>query len=398
MLDDLGVKERGIMAHVAKYSKGALGHMFAHYERAKDKDGEYIKFGNEDIDTNKSHLNYNLAPNHNMSQGEFVKKRCSEVKCLNRKDVNVMCSWVVTAPKDLNPNLHKNFFKESYKFLENRYGADNVVSAHVHMDEKTPHMHFAFVPVVYDAKKDVLKVSAKEKVCKTDLQTFHQDLEKHLERALGREINILNEATKEGNKSIDELKRQSATERLQEVNEKASKIVSKAHNEVQAIKDSLIPLKAEYEAKKAYVREADRISQVSMMYPSEIKVTEKGFINKQKFVTVPAEMWEAKHISANEKSYLERATEKLDNNIKEFNGTTTSHKIESLSKRVMELERKNSSLSSENRKLEDKIDKTYNKINNVLNKLPGNVAEQFIKAWEDLAKNHNRNLDMDRGR
>lgn len=49
------------------------------------------------------------------------------------------------------------------------------------------------------------------------------------------------------------------------------------------------------------MREADRISQVSMMYPSEVKVTEKGFINKQKFVTVPAKMWEAKHISANEK-------------------------------------------------------------------------------------------------
>lgn len=146
------------------------------------------------------------------------------------------------------------------------------------------------------------------------------------------------------------------------------------------------------------MREADRISQVSMMYPSEVKVTEKGFINKQKFVTVPAEMWEAKHISANEKSYLERATEKLDKNIKEFKNTSTSDKIESLSKRVDELERKNSSLSSENRKLEAKIDKTYNKINNVLNRLPGNVAEQFIKAWEDLAKNHNRNLDIDRGR
>lgn len=34
------------MAHVAKYTKGALGHMFAHYERARGKDGEYIKFGN----------------------------------------------------------------------------------------------------------------------------------------------------------------------------------------------------------------------------------------------------------------------------------------------------------------------------------------------------------------
>ncbi|MGL5352097.1 MAG: MobV family relaxase, partial [Clostridium sp.] len=175
------------MAHVAKYSKGALGHMFAHYERAKDKTGEYIKFGNEDIDTSKSHLNYNLAPNHKMSQGEFVKQRCSEVKCLNRKDVNVMCSWVVTAPQGFPKDKEKEFFEKTYKFLENRYGAKNVVSAHVHMDETRPHIHFSFVPVVYDAKKDIEKVSAKQMVCKSDLQTFHQDLEKNLERHFGVE-------------------------------------------------------------------------------------------------------------------------------------------------------------------------------------------------------------------
>lgn len=378
-----------------KHPKTALGHLGKHYERGKDESSEYVKFGNPEIDPQRTHLNYNLAPQHNHM--EFIKQRLSEVYCLNRKDVNVMCSWVVTAPKDLDPKQQDEFFKESYKFLENRYGKENVISSYVHLDETTPHMHFAFIPVVYDEKKDRYKVSAKERVNKFELKSFHNDYQEHLDRANVR-CNVLNEATREGNKSIDELKRQSATERLQEVNEKASKIVSKAHNEVKAIKDSLIPLKAEYEAKKAYVREADRISQVSMMYPSEVKVTEKGFINKQKFVTVPAEMWEAKHISANEKSYLKRATEKLDKNIKEFKNTSTSDKIESLSKRIDELERKNSSLSSENRKLEAKIDKTYNKINNVLNRLPGNVAEQFIKAWEDLAKNHNRNLDIDRGR
>lgn len=383
------------MAHYMKHPKTALGHLGKHYERGKDESSEYVKFGNPEIDPQRTHLNYNLAPQHNHM--EFIKQRLSEVYCLNRKDVNVMCSWVVTAPKDLDPKQQDEFFKESYKFLENRYGKENVISSYVHLDETTPHMHFAFIPVVYDEKKDRYKVSAKERVNKFELKSFHNDYQEHLDRANVR-CNVLNEATREGNKSIDELKRQSATERLQEVNEKASKIVSKAHNEVKAIKDSLIPLKAEYEAKKAYVREADRISQVSMMYPSEVKVTEKGFINKQKFVTVPAEMWEAKHISANEKSYLKRATEKLDKNIKEFKNTSTSDKIESLSKRIDELERKNSSLSSENRKLEAKIDKTYNKINNVLNRLPGNVAEQFIKAWEDLAKNHNRNLDIDRGR
>lgn len=383
------------MAHYMKHPKTALGHLGKHYERGKDESSEYVKFGNPEIDPQRTHLNYNLAPQHNHM--EFIKQRLSEVYCLNRKDVNVMCSWVVTAPKDLEPRQQEDFFKESYKFLENRYGKENVISSYVHLDETTPHMHFAFIPIVYDKKKDRYKVSAKERVNRFELKSFHSDYQEHLDRANVR-CNVLNEATREGNKSINELKRQSATERLQEVNEKASKIVSKAHNEVQAIKDSIIPLKAEYEAKKAYVREADRISQVSMMYPSEVKVTEKGFINKQKFVTVPAEMWEAKHISANEKSYLKRATEKLDKNIKEFKNTSTSDKIESLSKRVDELERKNSSLSSENRKLEAKIDKTYNKINNVLNRLPGNVAEQFIKAWEDLAKNHNRNLDIDRGR
>lgn len=383
------------MAHYMKHPKTALGHLGKHYERGKDESSEYVKFGNPQIDPQRTHLNYNLAPQHNHMK--FINQRLSEVYCLNRKDVNVMCSWVVTAPKDLDPSQQDDFFRESYKFLENRYGKENVISSYVHLDETTPHMHFAFIPVVYDKKKDRYKVSAKERVNKFELKSFHSDYQEHLDKANIR-CNVLNEATREGNKSIDELKRQSATERLQEASEKASKIVSKAHNEAQAIKDSLIPLKAEYEAKKAYVREADRISQVSMMYPSEVKVTEKGFINKQKFVTVPAEMWEAKHISANEKSYLERATEKLDKNIKEFKNTSTSDKIESLSKCVDELERKNSSLSSENRKLEAKIDKTYNKINNVLNRLPGNVAEQFIKAWEDLAKNHNRNLDINRGR
>jgi hypothetical protein len=378
-----------------KHPKTALGHLGKHYERGKDETSEYVKFGNPDIDPQRTHLNYNLAPQHD--QMDFIKQRLSEVYCLNRKDVNVMCSWVVTAPKDLALGQQEDFFKESYKFLENRYGKENVISSYVHLDETTPHMHFAFIPVVYDKKKDRYKVSAKERVNKFELKSFHSDYQEHLDKAKIR-CNVLNEATKEGNRSIDELKRQSATERLQEVTEKTSKIISKAQEEVQSMKDSLIPLKAEYEAKKAYVREADRISHVSMMYPSEVKITEKGLINKQKFVTVPAEMWEAKHVSANEKSYLESATERLDKNIKEFNLTSTSKNVKALTKRVAELEKENSSLSRENKKLEIKADKTINKVNKVLNKLPRNVAEQFIKVWEDISKTHNKDLDMTRGR
>ena len=63
------------------------------------------------------------------------------------------------------------------------------------------------------------------------------------------------------------------------------------------------------------------------MYPEEAKVTEKGLIHKQKYVTVPAEMWEAKHISANEKSYLQKANEALESNLQEFRSTTSSKNL-----------------------------------------------------------------------
>lgn len=129
------------MAHMMKHTKASCGHMFAHFDRR----AEHIS--NENLDRTRTHLNYNLATHQTMDQGEFVRQRCSEVHCQNRKDVNVMVSWVVTAPKDLPEAEHRAFFQASYDFLKNRYGLENVVSAYVHMDEVTPHMHFAFVPV-----------------------------------------------------------------------------------------------------------------------------------------------------------------------------------------------------------------------------------------------------------
>ncbi|MCL2108432.1 MAG: plasmid recombination protein [Oscillospiraceae bacterium] len=100
--------------------------MFKHYERAQNEQGEYIKFANQSIDLSRTHLNYNLAPERKISQGEFVKKRCTEdgVRCMNRKDVNVMCSWIVTAPRNLSEENHERFFEEVYKFLSSRYSVE----------------------------------------------------------------------------------------------------------------------------------------------------------------------------------------------------------------------------------------------------------------------------------
>lgn len=308
------------MAHLMKHTKAATGQLFGHYDRGK----EHI--GNPDIDINRTKLNYNLGPDHGMSQGDFLRKRCQEVRCQNRKDVNVMCSWVVTVPKDLPADEHKLFFQETYNFLSEKYGENNVVSAYVHMDETTPHIHFAFVPVVPDRRRGGYKVSAKDAITKTDLQKMHPALQAHLEDKMGHEINVMNEATKNGNKSIIELKREKA---LQDA-EKALE----ARKEFDMINIQLMAVRAEYEAKKAYVNAADKISNVSMMYPDSVQITEKGLVHKQKYVMVPAELWEARHVSVNEKNYLKGMNEKLEEQIKAIKESDPVCQIEDLTKKL----------------------------------------------------------------
>ena len=189
-----------------KYTRNALGHMLKHYARAKDQDGKYIQFGNQNIDEYFTQNNYNLANREdNLSDYEFIKKRTEELNCLKRKDVNVMATWVVTIPQkyvdaigtddfftDKEEDTYRyKFFKATYDFLENKYGKDNVIGGYVHLDETTPHMHFAFIPTVWDNKKQRLKVSAKECLNKKALQRFHPELNAYLNKSLKKELKEL---------------------------------------------------------------------------------------------------------------------------------------------------------------------------------------------------------------
>lgn len=341
------------MANCQKYNKATCGHMFKHYERAK-LNGEYIKFHNQNIDTSRTHLNYNLAPTREINQGEFIRQRCEEVYCLNRKDVNVMCSWVITAPQDLPTKELKQFFQASYNFMAKRYGQENIISSYVHMDEITPHMHFAFVPVIYDEKKERLKVSAKDVINRTELQVFHKEFQTHVEQVLGHSVSVLNEATIDGNKSITELKRRTSLE--------AQKLISKAQLEIEGMENKIKALNVEYKAKKAFIDEANRIGNVNVMYPSEVKITEKGILKKEKYVTVPAEMWEARHISVHQEEVLDRATRNFENSIRDFQNRIQSKNPILLQNKIDELEHKNKALIDENKKLKREILNTDSKL------------------------------------
>lgn len=370
------------MAHVMKMTKAACGHMFKHYERAKDKNGEYVKFGNESIDPERTPMNYNLAPDRELSQGDFVRKRCSEVYCMNRKDVNVLCSWVVTVPKDVPEVEYEKFFHATYDFLEKRYGRENVVSAYVHMDEVTPHMHFAFVPVIYDKKKERYKVSAFEVIDRRELTVFHAELEKHLESVLGHEVGILNEATKEGNKSIADLKR------------------SEARRSVLQLQDDINTLEREKEGLQGKIEGLQRdiltAQQVKYVPHTKAIIGDKQVIATEDFnalcrtaATAEAflkEIEPARKINARAKEIISQAEKQASTIIE-------NAKRESLQV-VMERARKVSDL-------ENKLERVNNRLQTALSLLSDQAKQEFISAWQkavskEKSRKYTRSFDQER--
>ena len=167
------------MAHLTKYKKNQLTHILKHDERAKDSNGDYIKFGNKSIDTSRTHLNYNLHErNDGLSDYEYILSKGKQhlaKNVINRDDVNWVGSWVVTLPKSLEKEgleLQRKFFEEATDFLEKRYGYENIVGAYVHNDETTPHMHVKVLPIFYDEKKKKMRMSAKDVFDKAELGIF----------------------------------------------------------------------------------------------------------------------------------------------------------------------------------------------------------------------------------
>lgn len=247
------------MAHLEKYNRAAVGHLIAHYDRQAEN------IGNESVDRTRSHLNYNLAAElQPQRQGDFIKQRCSEVKVQKRKDVNVMCTWVVTAPQDLPEAEQAAFFKAAFDFMAARYGQENVISAYVHMDETTPHMHFAFVPVVEDKKKGGFKVSAKERIDRKELRSFHQELEQAVSDVLGHPVGILNEATKQGNMTIAELKQATALAAISEAEEHKKRADRQIQASKQQEKLADISIAAAHERVSQAITETDEAIRMSM--------------------------------------------------------------------------------------------------------------------------------------
>ena len=138
----------------AKHKGGASKALSAHHERTKE-----VYASNPDIDAERTKQNYHFVTPR-WSYEQEIKPRIRMAGCRVRKDSVKFVDTLVTVSPEF-AKAHESempeYFNRAFDFLKERVGEENIISAVVHMDEKTPHMHLCFVPLTKDKR-----LSAKE--------------------------------------------------------------------------------------------------------------------------------------------------------------------------------------------------------------------------------------------
>ena len=152
----------------AKYKGPEIGRIEAHNERTKEN---YAS--NPDVDTERSKYNFHLVKPNGKYRAE-AEKQIAGVGCRTRTDsVRVVETLITASPeffKDKKKAQFKEYFEHALNFILKHVPKERIISAVIHVDEKTPHMHLSFVPITKDGR-----LSAKDIVGNRKKLTWWQD-------------------------------------------------------------------------------------------------------------------------------------------------------------------------------------------------------------------------------
>lgn len=191
------------VAHVTKASrKGgttrqgnkiiSLGDLYRHNERV----GAY---GNaENIDKSQTEHNYSLD---NFDKSVDYETRLDNIKksygiTARERSVAVASMVISGSPEEMasmSEAEQKQYFADVRDKLSEHFGADTLVYAEVHNDEKTPHMHIGYVPIYQnEAGKNAIRWGDIKKDRETGAKVYrgpvHRDFLKYLQNDLPAEL------------------------------------------------------------------------------------------------------------------------------------------------------------------------------------------------------------------
>lgn len=133
-----------------RYTSSNLGLLYRHNERKN------TNYSNKDIIRQNSINNYSIKSCNTTYLNRFNQlKEQYDLKGQINKTSNIVCEYIITSDKDFFDSIGedetKRYFETAFKFVASYkgLGEEFIISAKVHMDEQTPHMHLIFIPVVH---------------------------------------------------------------------------------------------------------------------------------------------------------------------------------------------------------------------------------------------------------
>lgn len=186
-------------------------------EQENERDETY-QASNPQIDKTRTGGNYHIVKRQR-SYTQFINDKIEalDLPTKVRKDAVLMCSFVVGSDRkffgELSPSEQQQFFAECTRFFAEHYGEGNIISAVVHMDETTPHLHLNLIPIAGG------RLCAKKLFDRKALTALQTDLY----REVGAKWNL--QRGKEG----------SQAKHLSTAEFKAKKIVEQAHGKASDI-------------------------------------------------------------------------------------------------------------------------------------------------------------------
>lgn len=135
-----------------------------------------------------------------MSFNEYIDRQISERytgKKAVRKDAVRMVKVLFTSDSDFFEHLtaeqQREYFQSCYDWAAERWGSNNIISAAVHLDEKTPHLHLNFVPLTVDGRLSAKECIGNGSIALQKLQDdFFQTVGKRFGLERGSKANLEN--------------------------------------------------------------------------------------------------------------------------------------------------------------------------------------------------------------
>ena len=328
---------------------------------------------NKNINSTKTELNYYLKKNELSYIKEFDKiKEKYDLKGQIRSNSNIMCEMVFTSDQKFFDKIgyeeSKRYFEESYKFIceYKNLGEQNIISAVVHMDEDTPHMHLLFIPVIHTTDKQGNKI---DKVCCRDFwkgKNSYRDLQnayfKHISgKGFKLERGELVEVTNREHYSVQEYKRITNFENTKEL----LNSIKLELPETPDIKDfQKIMLNRDEKIKNKIIKPKDEL--IKKLYNENISLYKE--LSKQTTIIDKSEKFEK------EKFKLETENRNLRFNLNMF-----QQEVEKTAKSIdVEYENKIKDLETKYKSKIDNLEYENSKLNKIIDKFKTNF-KKFMK-------------------